>query len=417
MLGVTFKSCSRSPKLFVSTIVPSCKTEFSTTALNQQHNSTQSDLLPRIKLEHMAKGTGGRSSFSGNVVTIFGATGMMGRILCNRLGKEGSQMIIPYRGDEWDARSLKLCGDLGQVLFQEVDIRDPEKIRKAIKYSNIVINCIGTNYETSNFSFDDVHAKAPRLIAKIAKECKVEKLIHFSALNASPNPPSIYFAPSKYLSSKYKGELAVRDEFEDATIIRPSNIYGETDKFLFYYAKDSRRNLNTSIPLWKKGEMTIKMPVHQSDVADGVMKILHNKEIKGSTYDFVGPDTYLLSEIIDYIFQIIQRPVRRSHITPLRLAQFYLSDKFLKRPTYSVDFLEREFISDTLSTDARNPTLRDLIGNNYKDFAQMASWHLKVFNKYSYYNEKLGEFSDPKPPKQLSEDFEFQLRRKLRLTL
>ena len=46
----------------------------------------------------------------------------------------------------------------------------------------------------------------------------------------------------------------------------------------------------------------------------------------------------------------------------------------------------------------------------------MVGWHLKVFNKYSYYNEKLGEFPDPKPPKQLSEDFEFQLRRKLRLS-
>ena len=51
-------------------------------------------------------------------MTIFGATGMMGRIICNRLGKEGSQMIIATRGDEWDARSLKLCGDLGQVWFQ-----------------------------------------------------------------------------------------------------------------------------------------------------------------------------------------------------------------------------------------------------------------------------------------------------------
>ena len=64
-----------------------------------------------------ARGTGGRSSFSGRVATVFGATGMMGRILCNRLGKEGTQLIIPYRGDQWDARGLKLVGDLGQVWF------------------------------------------------------------------------------------------------------------------------------------------------------------------------------------------------------------------------------------------------------------------------------------------------------------
>lgn len=44
-------------------------------------------------------------------------------------------------------------------------------------------------------------------------------------------------------------------------IIRPANIYGECDKFLFYYVNELRRGL-TSIPLWRKGEMTIKMPVH-----------------------------------------------------------------------------------------------------------------------------------------------------------
>ena len=60
---------------------------------------------------------------------------------------------------------------------------------------------------------------------------------------------------------KYEGEQAVREEFEDAVIIRPSNIYGESDRFLYYYTNEMRRNIS-SIPLWKKGEMTIKMPVH-----------------------------------------------------------------------------------------------------------------------------------------------------------
>ena len=63
-------------------------------------------------------GTGGRSSVSGNTVTVFGATGMMGRILLNRLGKDGSQIVVPYRGDIHDTRPLKLCADLGQMYFQ-----------------------------------------------------------------------------------------------------------------------------------------------------------------------------------------------------------------------------------------------------------------------------------------------------------
>lgn len=359
------------------------------------------------------RGTSGRSSVSGNTVTVFGATGVMGRILCNRLGKEGSQIVVPYRGDIHDTRPLKLCADLGQMYFQEIDIRDPESIRKAVQYSNVVINCIGADYETRNFSYNDVNVVGARNIARACKEFNVSKFIHFSALNASLNPQQIYFKPSEFLRTKYLGELAVKEEFEESVIIRPSNIYGESDRFLFQYINDLRRG-PTSIPLWNRGEMTIKMPVHQSNVADGVMKILHNKDIKGVTYDFAGPDKFLLSEIVDYIFQRIQRPnIKRSYMTPSRMAITYLTEKIMKRSQFNFDLMEREFISDAYSTDGFNPTLKDL-DVEFKNFESAVAWHLKVFNKMSYYNEKLGEFAEPKAPKPLSEDFEFQLRRKIR---
>lgn len=63
------------------------------------------------------KGQGGRSSFSGVVATVFGATGFIGRYVVNSLGRMGSQVMVPYRGDEYDYRHLKVMGDLGQILF------------------------------------------------------------------------------------------------------------------------------------------------------------------------------------------------------------------------------------------------------------------------------------------------------------
>ena len=56
----------------------------------------------------MKRGRGGRSSFSGDVVTVFGANGFLGRAVCNRLGKNGSQMIFPYRGDHYKMMRLKV---------------------------------------------------------------------------------------------------------------------------------------------------------------------------------------------------------------------------------------------------------------------------------------------------------------------
>lgn len=44
----------------------------------------------------LKRGTGGRSSFNGLVCTVFGNTGMIGRYLCNRLGKIGTQAGHTY---------------------------------------------------------------------------------------------------------------------------------------------------------------------------------------------------------------------------------------------------------------------------------------------------------------------------------
>lgn len=98
------------------------------------------------------------------------------------------QLIIPYRGDSSEVLRLKLVGDLGQVLFQHYNLKDEDSIYKCVKYSNVVINLIGRDWETKNYKFQDVHVEGASRIARIAKKACVDTLIHVSSLNVDPFP-------------------------------------------------------------------------------------------------------------------------------------------------------------------------------------------------------------------------------------
>ena len=89
------------------------------------------------------------------------------------------------------------------------------------------------------------------------------------------------------MKTKYEGEQAVLEEFPTATIFRPADVFGQADRLLFYYAGFWRRNF-MFMPLWKKGEQTIKQPVYSGDVATAVINALKDPESAGKTYDIVG---------------------------------------------------------------------------------------------------------------------------------
>jgi len=267
-------------------------------------NISKADGSTVPELTAMKRGQGFRSSFSGRVATLFGCTGSLGRYVSNRVGKNGTQLVMPYRCDHYDALRLKLCGDLGQVLFSEYHLQDEESIRKAVKYSDVVINMVGREFETKNFTFDDVHNKGARLLAKCAREAGASQFIHISHLLASENPETLWSKGSEYLKSKFRGEMAVLEEFPDATIIRPSEMLGTNDWFCWYYRSWFRRGPGRSVPMWRKGEYTVKSPVTYTNVTDAIMVAMEDPSCKGKIFEATGPERYLLCDLMDYMMDL-----------------------------------------------------------------------------------------------------------------
>jgi len=155
---------------------------------------------------------------SGIVATVFGSTGFLGRYVVNRFGRIGSQVIVPYRsaGGDYQIQHLRVMGDVGQIVPVRWTLRDEESIYNAVKHSNVVVNLVGQKYETRNFDFEEVHVEGARRIARIAREADVERFVHVSL---APHDPA---NDSKWVQSKSRGELAVREVFPASTIIRPT---------------------------------------------------------------------------------------------------------------------------------------------------------------------------------------------------
>uniref|UniRef100_A0A8C8VKV9 NADH dehydrogenase [ubiquinone] 1 alpha subcomplex subunit 9, mitochondrial n=1 Tax=Pelusios castaneus TaxID=367368 RepID=A0A8C8VKV9_9SAUR len=328
-------------------------------------------------------GRSGRSSVSGIVATVFGATGFLGRYIVGQLGRIGSQIIIPYRCDQYYIRHLQLMGDLGQIIFMEWDTRDKETIRRALEHSNVVINLVGKEWETKNFSFEDLFVNVPREIAMAAREAGVEKFIHLSHLNADMK------SPSKYLRNKAVGERVVREEFPDAIIMKPSEMFGREDEFFNYFARVYGHSWTFFVPLISLGKKTEKQPVYVVDVAKAIISAIKDPDAKGKTYALTGPHRYLLYDLVEYVYATAHRyylPVPVSRTLYHLFAR--ISELIWHQPTLTRDKVDRFHTTDKKLPDL--PGLEDL-GIQPTPVEQKAIEILRCHRRYRWLHANVDE--------------------------
>lgn len=259
------------------------------------------------------KGTGGRSSVSGIVATVFGATGFLGRYLVQQLAKMGSQVLVPFRGSEDSHRHLKLMGDLGQIVPMKYNPRDENSIKAVMAKANVVINLIGREYETRNYSFEEVNHHMAEQLAMISKEHGgIMRFIQVSCLGASPS------APSKMLRAKAAAEEAILRELPEATIMKPAVMIGTEDRILNTWAHFAKKY--GFLPLIGDGSTKIQ-PVYVVDVASAIISALKDDGTSmGKAYELGGPDVYTVHQLADLMHETIREWPRYVKV-PLSIAK------------------------------------------------------------------------------------------------
>jgi uncharacterized protein YbjT (DUF2867 family) len=105
----------------------------------------------------------------------------------------------------------------------EGDITKPETLRAAIDDADVVVSMVGLMHGKME-DFERIQWKGAENVARAAQHAGA-KLIHISAIGANSNS-NIPYARTKAL-----GEDAVLSACPNATIIRPSIIFGPGDGF------------------------------------------------------------------------------------------------------------------------------------------------------------------------------------------
>ncbi|CAG8972890.1 hypothetical protein HYALB_00001310 [Hymenoscyphus albidus] len=288
---------------------------------------------------------GGRSSLGGHTVTVFGATGFLGRYIVNRLARQGCTVIVPFR-EEMAKRHLKVSGDLGRVVFIEYDLRNTQSLEESVRHSDVVYNLVGRNYPTKNFDLEDVHVEGAERIAEAVAKYDVDRFIHVSSFNADINSPSEFFR------TKARGEAVVRDIFPETTIVRPAPLFGFEDHLLHKLAGVT--NLFTSNYMQER-----YWPVHVIDVGMALEKMLQDDSTAQQTYELYGPKNYSTEEIAALVDKEIIKHRRHINIPKGILKPIAgVLEKALWWNVLSADEIEREFIDQKIDPTAK--TFKDL---------------------------------------------------------
>ena len=216
------------------------------------------------------------------IVTVFGGGGFIGRYVCEALLKSGARVRVAER-DPRKAFYLQPLGQVGQVSAVVADLRRPSTIDLAVRNSDAVINLVGT----FGGDLDKVHVEGAGKAAAAARAAGAEAFVHVSAIGADED------SPSDYGRTKGLGEGAVRQAFPQATIVRPSTVFGAEDNFTNRFASMSRFPILPVVAAKSRFQ-----PVFVRDLGRAIAAAALDPKVHcGKTYELAGPEVMTMREL------------------------------------------------------------------------------------------------------------------------
>jgi uncharacterized protein YbjT (DUF2867 family) len=225
------------------------------------------------------------------LVTVFGGTGFIGRQVVRALARKGLRVRVAARQPGRGYR-MRMLGDVGQIEVVQANIRDKASIARALDGAEACINLVGVLYEAGRQRFQSVHAMGARNVAEAARAAGVTRFVQISAIGADAQ------GTAKYARTKAEGEAAVREIYPEATIIRPSIVFGPEDSFFNRFGQMAM--LSPVLPLIGGGHTKLQ-PIYVGDLAAAIAQAASDPVHAGATYELGGPTVYSFHDLMKFI--------------------------------------------------------------------------------------------------------------------
>ncbi|MCE2950746.1 MAG: hypothetical protein ACK5TR_07445 [Alphaproteobacteria bacterium] len=291
-------------------------------------------------------------------VVIIGEDPFLRGPLVQALSKEGYRVLM---ATSRPAPALAHCvsGHVGQINSTFCDIFHEAQLDALFKDAYAVINLLRITRERGNRTFERMHVEATQHLAKSAKRTQVTYFLHLSEMIDFDR------ATSKYARSRQKAEQVLTKTLPTATLLRTSYLFGHGDPFL--ESLGTNASLSFFVALFQDRKNTF-FPLHVGDFSEAVTRLLGRNDIKGRTFEFLGPEGFSAKEMAARALAAAGRKNRHIFSVPYTLRSTFACLNHMMpfiEPTYDLHRLKK----DDPHIEGRQRLLADL-GVNPRVFSR-----------------------------------------------
>ena len=266
-------------------------------------------------------------------IGITGANGFVGRnVIAILLGDASPGDIRAIVRDP--ARAAAELPQAG-LDVRRADVTDADSLRGAFDGLDAVVHTVAIPTERHG-SFERVNAEGTRAVVREAERAGVHKLVHLSAIGASPD------SPYPFLRSKGEGQAAVEASAVPHVVLRPSILFGPGDDFF------PRLRFSLAFPLvpLPGGGSARFQPLHVADLAQVICTALRGPMT--GTFEVGGPTPSTYREMLEETMRAYRKP-RPTMPMPVSLMKpvAFLFERTMADPPVTVRQLDLLAVDNT----------------------------------------------------------------------